>query len=117
MGVFASAPVKQRISADHLRVLVSTPTSTPIRVLLECVIFTIVVQIGFKSCPNYTELHTIYSRLRLQVLFPARGALDFQELQTFIPIPYRNGVREIIDSRPEFYAYRMKVGETITFRR
>ena len=71
MGVFASAPVKQRISADHLQVLVSTPTSTPIRVLSECMIFTVFVLIGFRIKPDYTEMHTIYSRLRLQVLFPA----------------------------------------------
>jgi hypothetical protein len=71
ISVLAFVPVKQRISADHLRVLVSTPTSTPIRVSSECMIFTAFVLIGFRIKPDYTEMHTIYSRLRLQVLFPA----------------------------------------------
>jgi len=94
--VFASAPVKQRISADHLQVLVSTPTSTPIRVLSECMIFTVFVLIGFRIKPDYTEMHTIYSRLRLQVLFPAPNNPDRKKqsgLFLFQNIPKTEGSR------------------------
>jgi len=90
--VFASAPVKQRISADHLQVLVSTP----IRVLSECMIFTVFVLIGFRIKPDYTEMHTIYSRLRLQVLFPAPNNPDRKKqsgLFLFQNIPKTEGSR------------------------